>query len=180
MDRIVAPLRHCVHILANWTLTARRTLIPSLQFLIPNPQSLPSRPRCSLPRICDNSRRFPHTYWRRSLTCRDRLRCSPANGPTCRRPSWLASSAVWATTGWNWPAGATTSRSTRRSNEDDYCAEETRAAGKEQPAGVRHQRPPGRARPCWTTSTPGTRPSCRRTSGATAIRRKSTPGPPRN
>ena len=58
--------------------------------------------------------------------------------------------------------------------EDGYCA---RNASCSKPTGCKSSpsAPTWPARPCWTISTPGTSPSCRRTSGATAIRRSQRP-----
>ena len=64
-------------------------------------------------------------------------------------------------------------------DRDDYCAQKRELLEKLRPAGARHQRPPGRPGGAGQHRRSGTRRSCRRTSGATAIRPASTPGRPR-
>ena len=95
------------------------------------------------------------------MTWHDPSRCSPANGPTCRWKNWPASAANSASTAWSWPAGATTSRSTRPwpsptiAAGNANCSSST--ACRSSPSATTWS-----ARRCWTTSTPGTRRSCRR------------------
>ena len=94
--------------------------------------------------------------------------CSPASGPTCRsRPSARRPSSS-ATTASSSPAGATTSRWTRRSSSDGYVQGRWDILNKYGLKCFAISTPPGRARPCATASTSATRASCRRASGATA------------
>ena len=65
-------------------------------------------------------------------------------------------------------------------DQDGYCAKQRELLDKHDLQVLRHQRPPGRPGGVGPRSTRGIRRSCRRRSGATAIRPASTPGPPRN
>ena len=98
---------------------------------------------------------------------RDRLRCSPANGPICR---WRIGRKCkgFGYDGLELACWGDHFEVEQALQEDDYCAKKRAAAGKEQPAGASPSATTWSARPCWTTSTPGTRRSCRPTSGATA------------
>ena len=99
------------------------------------------------------STRKDHAQWD------DLSRCLPANGPICRWTTWPAKRRNLATTAWNWPAGATTSKSTRPW-PTTTTAHEAGTAGKPRPASATPSATTWSARPCWTSSTSGTRRSC--------------------
>ena len=64
-----------------------------------------------------------------------------------------AKQATSATTAWSWPAGAITSKSTRRWPTPSYCAEKRELLEKYDLQVLRHQHRTWSARRCATTST---------------------------
>ena len=59
---------------------------------------------------------------------------------------WLRKPANGASMGWNWPAGATTSRWTRRSEKDSYVTRQSGSAREVRPEGA------GPSAPTWSAS----------------------------
>ena len=103
--------------------------------------------------------------------------CSPASGPTCRSTTSAPRPRSSATTASSWPAGATTSRSTRPSKDKNYCKGRWEILQDHGLQVLRDLQPPGRAGDLRQYRRAAQVDPARRTSGATASPKASASGP---